>query len=117
MNSACRLESATSTSRLRDEGGNGAGGDFEDEFEEEGRALTSNGGAKVWSMDDGPFKLVLIVNMGLKMGKGKASKPGRTAIFLAIRTSRGGRFAGPSSLYFTYNLWVAYSAALLCTGR
>lgn len=47
--------------------------DFEDEFEEEERALQSNGGARAWSLDDGPFKLVLIVNMQLKMGKGKAS--------------------------------------------
>lgn len=61
-------------------GGGGDGGrsgergdDFEEEFEEEERALQSNGGAREWSLDDGPFKLVLIVNMQLKMGKGKAS--------------------------------------------
>lgn len=47
---------------------------MDDEFEEEERALQSNGGARAWSMDDGPFKLVLIVNMGLKMGKGKVSE-------------------------------------------
>ncbi|CAM9744817.1 unnamed protein product [Ectocarpus sp. 6 AP-2014] len=46
--------------------------EFEEEFEEEERALQSNGGARAWSLDDGPFKLVLIVNMQLKMGKGKA---------------------------------------------
>ena len=55
-------------------GGGGADGgpDFEEEFEEEERALESSGGARAWSLDDGPFKLVLIVNMQLKMGKGKA---------------------------------------------
>lgn len=47
------------------------GSDFEEEFEEEERALQSCGGARAWSLDDGPFKLVLIVNMQLKMGKGK----------------------------------------------
>ncbi|CAN0266632.1 unnamed protein product [Pylaiella littoralis] len=68
--------------RRRDGGGGGGGGGdggrsgergdgFEEEFEEEERALQSNGGAREWSLDDGPFKLVLIVNMQLKMGKGK----------------------------------------------
>lgn len=46
-------------------------GDFEEEFEEEERALQSSGGARAWSLEDGPFKLVLVVNMELKMGKGK----------------------------------------------
>ena len=41
------------------------GADFEEEFEEEERALQSSGGARAWSLDDGPFKLVLIVNMQL----------------------------------------------------
>lgn len=55
-------------------GGRGdGGGEFDEEFEEEERALRSHGGARAWSLDDGPFKLVLIVNMQLKMGKGKAS--------------------------------------------
>ncbi|CAM9887437.1 unnamed protein product, partial [Hapterophycus canaliculatus] len=48
-----------------------AGGEDGEEFEEEERALRSIGGARAWSIDDGPFKLVLIVNMQLKMGKGK----------------------------------------------
>lgn len=51
----------------------GADADFEEEFEEEERALKASGGARAWGIDDGPFKLVLIVNMELKMGKGKAS--------------------------------------------
>ena len=40
--------------------------DEEDEWESEG-----NSQARAWSLSDGPFKLVLIVNMQLKMGKGK----------------------------------------------
>lgn len=40
--------------------------DEEDEWESEG-----NSEARAWSLSDGPFKLVLIVNMQLKMGKGK----------------------------------------------
>eukprot|EP00903_Cladosiphon_okamuranus_P013729 g12782.t1 len=55
----------------RQSGGADGGTDFEEEFEEEERALQSSGGARAWSLDDGPFKLVLIVNMQLKMGKGK----------------------------------------------
>lgn len=45
--------------------------EFEEEFEEEERALKASGGARAWTLDDGPFKLVLVVNMELKMGKGK----------------------------------------------
>lgn len=61
-----------------DGGGRREAGDkeFEDEFEEEERALKASGGARAWGLEDGPFKLVLIVNMELKMGKGKASRQG-----------------------------------------
>lgn len=60
--------------RRREARGRGsAGGEYDEEFEEEERVLRSHGGARAWSLDDGPFKLVLIVNMQLKMGKGKAS--------------------------------------------
>lgn len=45
--------------------------DFEEEFREEEMALEASGGARPWSLEDGPFKLVLIVNMELKMGRGK----------------------------------------------
>lgn len=45
--------------------------DLGDEFKEEEMALEANGGARAWTLDDGPFKMVLVVNMGLKMGRGK----------------------------------------------
>lgn len=44
------------------------GGDLDEEDE---WASESNSEARAWSLTDGPFKLVLIVNMELKMGKGK----------------------------------------------
>lgn len=94
--SACRLEAA-STTRLRDGGGTG-GGDLDDEFEEEERALQANGGARAWSMDDGPFKLVLIVNMELKMGKGKASK--NPSIGVLKRHRSPGKVRWASSRYY-----------------
>lgn len=61
--------------------GNDASGDrdiplddeLDDELKEEEKALKDNGGAKAWTLDDGPFKLVLIVNMELKMGRGKVA--------------------------------------------
>lgn len=61
--------SGTDSSGRRDEGDS-----FGEEFEEEERALKAGDGPRVWSLDDGPFKLVLIVNMELKMGKGKVKR-------------------------------------------
>lgn len=49
------------------------GGDLDEEDE---WASESNSEARAWSLSDGPFKLVLIVNMELKMGKGKVREGG-----------------------------------------
>lgn len=70
-----------------DEGSRRKAGDteFEEEFEEEEKALKAFGGARSWGAADGPFKLMLIVNMELKMGKGKASGRDRTCCLASMR--------------------------------
>lgn len=78
----CRRGPGTSSQAKTDDRNNGDGPTaetftlqpFEEEFEEEERALKAFGGARSWRLDDGPFKLVLVVNMELKMGKGKVRK-------------------------------------------
>lgn len=59
--------------RRRSPGADDGGGAMEEEEFEEEWALMSSGGAREWPLDGEPFKLVLVVNQELKMGKGKAS--------------------------------------------
>jgi peptidyl-tRNA hydrolase len=40
-----------------------------------------------WGIDDGPFKLVLVCNMDLKMGKGKVRTPRCDSKEVAVQSS------------------------------